>query len=147
MTHTYTHELFKHLLCCVCVYEDQHVQPAMVLCISLVWQFWVNYQSPCLIHIKCGLFKPLLFTVSKAAKEERARKEQETVEIPAVTPAIGNRLRETSVSVSVHRTRSRSQMFTRQATPHKTAATAPQEVKRERWSQRREMKQRLEEAK
>jgi hypothetical protein len=97
--------------------------------------------------MKCGLLKPLLFTVPKAVKEERSRKEREAVDIPAVTPANGSRLREIPASLSMHRTRRQSQMFTRQATPPKSAATTPQEVKRERWSQRREMKQRLEEAK
>jgi hypothetical protein len=98
--------------------------------------------------MKCGFLKPLLFTVSKAVREERPRKEREAVDIPAVTPTNGNRLRETPASLSVHRTRRQSQMFTRQATPPKSATTTPpQEVKRERWSQRREMKQRLEEAK
>lgn len=103
-------------------------------------------QSLYVIQIKCELLKPLLFTVSKAVKEERARKEREAVDIPAVTPAGGNRLRDTPVSLSVHRTRRQSQMFTKQVTPPKVATTT-REVKRERWSQRREMKQRLEEAK
>jgi hypothetical protein len=93
------------------------------------------------------LLKPLFFIVSKAVKEERARKEREAVDIPAVTPADGNRLKDTPASLSVqHRTRRQSQMFTRQVTPPKVATTT-REVKRERWSQRREMKQRLEEAK
>jgi hypothetical protein len=102
------------------------------------------------------LLKPLLFAVSKVVKEERAKKEREAVDIPAVTPADGNRLRDTPASLSrlrdtpaslsVHRTRRQSQMCTRQVTPPKVTTTT-REVKRERWSQRREMKQRLEEAK
>jgi hypothetical protein len=93
------------------------------------------------------------FTFSKASKEDRARKEPEVLDITAATPTSGNRLRETSSlsgytkdQSSGQRTRRQSQLFARQATPPKSVTVIPQEVKRERWSQRRE-KKRLEEAK
>lgn len=96
----------------------------------------------------------LLFAVSKATKEEKARKELESTEISAGTPASGIRLREASSlsgrtkdQFSGQRTRRQSQVFTRQSTPPKSVTVAPHEVKRERWSQRREKKLRLEEAK
>jgi hypothetical protein len=105
------------------------------------------------IVIKCGLLK--LCTVAKVSKEEKARKEPEVTPISAATPASGNRLRETSTSLNlrskdqaiVQRTRRQSQISTRQTTPSKSVTTAPQEVKRERWSQRREKMLRLEEEK
>jgi hypothetical protein len=89
------------------------------------------------------------------SKEEKARKETEATAISTATPASGNRLRETSTSLNlrskdqsiVQRTRRQSQIFTRQTSPSKSVTTTPQEVKRERWSQRREKKLRLEEAK
>lgn len=88
------------------------------------------------------------------SKEEKARKETEATAISTATPASGNRLRETtSLNLRskdqsiVQRTRRQSQIFTRQTAPSKSVTTTPQEVKRERWSQRREKKLRLEEAK
>lgn len=102
--------------------------------------------------IKTWVAKIIFIAVSKASKEEKARKE--STEISPAAPTSGIQLRATSVSLSGRmkdqscgqRTRRQSQIFTRQTTPPKSVTTAPHEVKRERWSQRRENKLHLEEA-
>ena len=85
-----------------------------------------------------GLICHKLFSVARVSREEKSKKEKETPE----APVSANKTIVASATLSGQRTRRQSQGSARHGTPS-AATPAP----RERWSQRREKKLRMEEAK